>query len=249
MYDPGNLYEYINGMATVYLDYDFRELHVAEYTQGDNESITIDVYRHRTPNHAFGIYSQERFGEAKFLNIGVEGYAAPSVLHFLKGSYYIKIKAFGEEAEREETLISIARAIDAGLEAEAHLPKVLACFPQKNKVDQSEAFIARNFLGHSFLSGAFTAEYSTDEDDFRLFIIEAASIDDCRMMVEKYVEFVKADRDEIEAGKYELNDPYNGPVTLYWKGAVIWGAVDGGEAPVEYLVKVENLLRKNGFLD
>ena len=71
---PKNLYEYINGAADLYLTYDFQELKVAEYQNEKKASVTVDVYRHKTPLYAFGIYSQERLSEANFLDIGAQGY-------------------------------------------------------------------------------------------------------------------------------------------------------------------------------
>ena len=68
------LYEYINGAADLYLMYDFQELKVAEYQNGKKVSVTVDVYRHKTPIHAFGIYSQERLPDANFLDIGAQAY-------------------------------------------------------------------------------------------------------------------------------------------------------------------------------
>jgi hypothetical protein len=249
VYHPGNLYEYINGMATVFLDYDFQELEIAEYKKGETDYLTVDVYRHRTPAHAFGIYSQERLGDGRYLKIGAEGYVVTPVLNFLKGSYYVKIKGFGQAAEREEILIDLAGAVEERLEGDSSLPKLLACFPVENIEDRSESFIARNFLGHSFLSAAFTADYDAGEEAFRLFIIDAPSADACRTMLEKYLAFVNDGRGKIEAGEYDLSDSYNGPVTIVWRENVLWGAVYSGVKPGAYLTEMEDLLRKNGFID
>ena len=71
---PKTLFEYINGGADLYLTYDFQELKVAEYSNEKKASVTIEVYRHKTPTHAFGIYSQERLSDANFLDIGSQGY-------------------------------------------------------------------------------------------------------------------------------------------------------------------------------
>ena len=79
---PKALYEYINGAADLYLMYDFQELKVAEYLNEKKASVIIDVYRHKTPTHAFGIYSQERLSNANFLDIGAQGYIEKNVLNF-----------------------------------------------------------------------------------------------------------------------------------------------------------------------
>jgi hypothetical protein len=73
IYSPANLYDYINGGADLYLKYDFQELKVADYINDQKASVTIEVYRHKTPVHAFGIYSQERLGNANYLEVGAQG--------------------------------------------------------------------------------------------------------------------------------------------------------------------------------
>ncbi|MHB9098605.1 MAG: DUF6599 family protein, partial [Syntrophales bacterium] len=74
IYSRENLYDYIDGAADLYLKYDFQELKVADYENDRKASVTIEVYRHKTPVHAFGIYSQERLGDANYLDIGAQGY-------------------------------------------------------------------------------------------------------------------------------------------------------------------------------
>ena len=86
-FDPNTLYEYINGGADLYLAYDFEELKVAEYQNDKKAAVTVDVYRHRTPTHAFGIYSQERFPGANFIDVGVQGYLEKHALNFLFGKH------------------------------------------------------------------------------------------------------------------------------------------------------------------
>jgi len=73
-YAPDSLYQYINGAAEVYLSYDFRELTVVTYENANEDSITIEIYRHATPNDGFGIYSQEKPRSGSYLKIGAEGY-------------------------------------------------------------------------------------------------------------------------------------------------------------------------------
>jgi hypothetical protein len=69
-----NLYDYIDGAADLYLKLDFQELEVVEYRNEKKAAVTVEVYRHRTPNDAFGIYSQERLADASFLDIEAQGY-------------------------------------------------------------------------------------------------------------------------------------------------------------------------------
>jgi hypothetical protein len=112
-FDPKTLYEYINGAADLYLAYDFEELKAAEYQNDRKANVTVDVYRHKTPNDAFGIYSQERLPSANYNDIGIQGYSEKEILNFFAGTYYVKITGF--KIESDEVLTSFARKIAENL--------------------------------------------------------------------------------------------------------------------------------------
>src|SRR5512141_754220 len=58
VYNPDNLWDLIDGAADVYLEYNFVDLHLCRYQQGDKE-IRVELYKHATREDAFGIYAQE----------------------------------------------------------------------------------------------------------------------------------------------------------------------------------------------
>ena len=71
VYTPENLWDLIDGAAESYLSYDFIDLHLADYEDPDGIVIHAELYRHNTPDDAFGIYSSERNPGYHFLEIGV----------------------------------------------------------------------------------------------------------------------------------------------------------------------------------
>jgi hypothetical protein len=148
---PKTLFEYIDGAADLYITYDFQELKVAEYQNEKKASVTLEVYEHKTPTHAFGIYSQERLPDANFIDIGAQGYIEKNILNFLTGSYYVKINSYNTGAEDREILLTFGRKICGNLGVKGTLPSILFSFPQEGKKKNSEKFINKNFLGYSFL--------------------------------------------------------------------------------------------------
>lgn len=228
-FDPNTLYEYIDGGADLYLAYDFEELKVAEYQNSQKAAVTVDVYRHRTPTHAFGIYSQERFPGANFIDVGVQGYLEKHALNFLLGSTYVKITRYDTEREDPTVLLAFAKAVAGNLGEKGAFPAIVAAFPAQGKVKNSEKFTARKFLGYPFLHSAFSADYEVSGRSFKLFIIEGKDQADCRDMVEKYLEQLgRADKGVAE-GQYALSDAYHGEMELRWKGTRIWGILDLGD--------------------
>ena len=222
-FTPKTLFEYINGAAELYIMYDFQELKVAEYKNEKKASVIVNVYHHETPTQAFGIYSQERLSNVNFLDIGAQGYIEQNILNFLTGPYYVEINSYKTGAEDREILLTFAKKVADNLGEKGSLPSVLSAFPTDGKKINSEKFINKNFLGYSFLHSAFTADYELSGAKFKLFVIEGADGNDCRDMVQKYLQQTKNPEKNIVESRYTIADPYHGEIELHWQGKYIWG--------------------------
>jgi hypothetical protein len=247
-FSPRKLYDYIDGAADLYLTYDFQELKVTEYLNEKKASVTVEIYRHGTPFHAFGIYSQERLGNANFLDVGAQGYSEKNILNFVSGNYYVKINSFHTGSEDEKVLLAFAKEVADHLGGKGALPLILSAFPEEGKKKNSEKFIAQDFLGYSFLHSAFTADYELPGKKFKLYVIEGADREDCGSMIRKYLQQTGDQRKNVAEGRYTLPDPYHGEMDLVWKGRYIWGVLNLGEPSLrsKYLKLFEEGLQKKG---
>jgi len=243
---PKTLYEYINGAADLYLMYDFQELKVAEYQNDKKASITVEVYHHQTPTHAFGIYSQERLPNANFIDIGAQGYIENNVFNFLTGPYYVKISSYNTGSEDREVLLAFSKKVSENLGEKGALPSILTTFPVEGKIKNSEKFIAQNFLGYSFFYSAFTADYELSDKKYKLFIIEGTDKNECKTMIEKYLRSIKSPRNEVVEDRYIFSDPYHGEIELHWQGAYLWGILSLNDSPLrlKYMELFEKGLQK-----
>lgn len=244
-FTPQTLFEYINGAADLYLTYNFIELKVAEYLNEKKASVIVEVYRHQTATHAFGIYSQERLPNSTFLNIGAQGYIEPNGLNFLLGSYYVKISSYRTGAEDQEILTTFAKKVSENLGEEGKLPSILSAFPQEGRKNHSEKFISKNFLGYPFLHSAFTVDYEVSGTKFKLFIIENDP-KACRDMVQKYLEQTGKIEKRIEEGRRRILDPHHGEIHLHWRERYIWGTLNLADLNLRtrYLGLIEKELAK-----
>ena len=242
---PKTLYEYINGAADLYLMYDFEELKVAEYMNEKKASVTVEVYRHKTPVHAFGIYSEERLSNANIVDIGAQGYIEEDVLNFLAGPYYVKMTCYKIESGAQEVLISFAKKVAENLGERGALPSILGSFPSDGKVKNSEKFIAIKFLGYPFLHSAFTADYELPGKKFKLFVIQVDQ-NECRKMVQKYLEQTGKPEKSVAEGRYTLPDPHHGEIDLIWRGTYLWGILNLNDSDLrsKYLKIIEEELTK-----
>jgi hypothetical protein len=222
------LYEYIDGAADLYLTYDFEALKVAEYQNERKSTVTVEVYFHKTPLQAFGIYSQERLPDANFIDVGAQGYVESNALNFLAGPYYVKMSSYNTGAEDRNILLTFAKRMAKGLGEKGSLPPILSSFPEAGKKEHSEKFIAKNFLGYSFLHSAFVADYELSGKRFKLFVMEGDR-EECRRMIQQYLQHIGSPGKEVVEGRYTLPDPYQGEIDLYWKGTTVWGMLNVSE--------------------
>lgn len=220
---PETLYEHINGAAENFLGYAFEQLAVQNYRR-ERMSLSAEIYFHGKPENAFGIYSSEKPLAGNYLAIGAQAYVEEGVLNFVSDAYYVKLNGFGLGPEGEAVLTSLARQIAAAIGGRNALPKVLAVFPAAGRKANSERYILNNFMGHDFLRSAYAADYLVDGKNIQLFVISAEDKDQARAMLEKYAALDRAKPPAgIKPGALTVNDPYNGPMQLFWQGKFICG--------------------------
>lgn len=208
---PGNLYEYINGAAEIYLAYDFKELIVGQYEKDNNAeeaSLSVEIYDMGNEKNSFGIYSAERFSESQFISIGNQGYLEEGTLNFVVGKYYIKLLCFDCGEKSDEILKSFSHRIIERVKDKGRFPPALSHFPQEGLIQNTEKYILRNFMGYSFLHDGYVASYKLKDEEFDCFIIEGRNEDDAQKMLMQYLEKKSnVDIKETSVG-YLLKDRY-----------------------------------------
>ncbi len=188
------------------------DVHIAEYV-ADDVRYKAEVYRHKDATNGFGIYALERSTDYHFIKLGVQGYSEGSLVHFVKGPYYVKVTTYNETDQSGKILMRIAEKIESVLEGSNAVPEFLLAFPAGGKVENAEGFVARNFLGYSFLSNVYTAQYNQNGKEYTLFIIDAGNKDQAGEVLEKM--FSKAtDKENFGPGIHRIEDKYNG--TLFF---------------------------------
>lgn len=224
-FDEETLFERINGGAENFLLFDFKEMLAIEYKKGESY-ISMQIYRHGSPEMAFGVYSAERSPDLNYIPIGTEGYQEGTVLNFLTGGLYVKMESPFEEVEVTDAILALAQKFCANLKAPGKFPALLSCFPVQDKLLQSEQFITTSYLGLSFLNNALITTYTKGEDNYKLFLITGENPGNAKEMLTKYFEFTKQDISTLKEGRLTMNDPYNGTIELQWKGKYISGLIN-----------------------
>jgi len=150
VFNPDNLFDRINGAAPLYIENNFVEMTSLEYQKGD-DYITIQAYRHASPEDAFGMYASERTSGLTFYpTIGGEGQGDGKNLFFFAGDLYVKIRSNTSE-DVNGTLQEIANALAQKIDANASYPATVKAFPTTGMQPYSVAYITANYIGHEFL--------------------------------------------------------------------------------------------------
>jgi hypothetical protein len=225
IFNPDNLFERINGAAPLYIENNFREMTSLEYTQGDNY-ITIQAYRHQTPEDAFGMYASERSPDMDFYpNIGGEAQGDGYGLFFFSGCIYVKMSASDETAPIQQAMLAIARHLAQQIDPQAAYPSAFSALPAQGRIPHTEAYITQNYIGHDFLKPAYTADYTYNDQTLQLFLIDAKTAENAQQMITQYLRFAQQTETPTQ-GKILIHDRYNGDIPLLWNDRYILGAFD-----------------------
>lgn len=240
VYNSGDLWELIDGAADIFLSYNFEDLHIAQYTRKD-QMIRVEIYRHKTTDDAYGIYTAERMPDYPPVQVGTLGYKSQGIVNFLSGPYYVKIMSAGIKEAEESIIAMIASGVARQMNQPDALPDVLALFPAEGKMILSDTYVAQNFLGYSFLHHAFSARYN-QPSDFQLFIIKLSPAE-IQQMIEQYTALMKEDKVSINNGLYIIQDLFNGTVYLKQQQNLLIGVANSKNEEVARTV-IEKVVAK-----
>lgn len=220
VFNPDNLFDRINGAAPLFLENNFREMTSMEYKKG-SDYITIQAYRHASPEDAFGMYAAERSSDLKYLPIGGEAQGDKSTLYFFAGNMYLKIWS-NTSGDVSEELSTIGKALASKIDATADYPGIVRLFPEQGQIPYSATYITSNFIGHEFLRSVYTMKYEKDGQAFQLFVLDGGTPDGVKAVLTQYIAFTKQ-TDELKEGEWLIKDRYNGDIPALWKGRYLIG--------------------------
>ncbi|MFC2076360.1 DUF6599 family protein [candidate division KSB1 bacterium] len=159
-YEPDNLYEYINGRASLYLSYGFLKLAHGEYRDKETGAgIILDIYDMGSLKAGFGIYSAERNPDLAFENLGTQGYFRENTCNLFQDRLYVRIEGENQGDNSTENLRRLARTVAHRLPPQKAWPDEIRLLPQESKLPNSEDYIPSSLLGYKFLGDGFSARY------------------------------------------------------------------------------------------
>jgi hypothetical protein len=230
-YVAENLWEYIDGAAEQFLAYEFDSVAAQDYLSPDGKGLKVEIYRHRSPLMAFGIYTQFRSPDYEFFEIGGECFGDEYSLHFWKGPYFVKINVFEESGELAAAMKDFAGEVAGKIESEGTLPALLTCFPEEGLLEKSIIYVTEGVLGRGTFPPAFIGEYRIDGSAGKLYLFQTNGDDHAREIHDWYAGLIDAGMDErvTPHGTYIAGagtDQYRGRVLIFRYGGRL-GIVTG----------------------
>ena len=226
VYGPENLWEYIDGAADLFVLYGFEELQSATYRTPAGDEVRVEVYRHATAADAYGMYSQERAPENAAVDAGTEGCADAGMLNIVFGRWYLKVSA--PPSVGQDTVMQLARAFDRLFGSPRGLPPEFSVLPADGRVPRSEQYIARDFLGYSFLVRVFLARYGNGEGP-QIFLIRNPSPDAAERVRSALLRVEGSAHTQAGPSTTHIIDPHHGAMDLVVRGSDILGALGYGK--------------------
>jgi len=242
-YKENALYNFLNGGAELYIDYDIAAAANAEYKAG-KAIIGVTVYDMGTSEGAFGKYSLERYPEAEFADIGNDAHKTSSTLDFWKGKYYCRLISFAPSPEAEETMMELGKTIASRIKTAASLPELLSLLPETSKVAKSEKYFRqhlalnnihyvdrKNVLNLNEKTEGAVAQYQFGQSTINGFLIKYPSAQDADSAYASYTIYLGGKGEVDKQGNLTTVKFQNGKLTqVAIKGNYIIGVWEAQDA-------------------
>ncbi|MDZ4859150.1 MAG: DUF6599 family protein [Candidatus Hydrogenedentes bacterium] len=200
-YVPENMYDKINGRSELYMAYDVIGLTFVSFANDTKESDLIDIYLYDmgTAHNAFGVFSVERGGDEKPVELGRAAYRTGADLIFWKGRYYATMLGPRDAENTDALLLSVGNALAARLEDSPEKLWGPGVLPAKNRVETSIQYFLVDALSLDFLRDTFTAVYADGDEKYKVFVSRQTDAATAKVTHEKYVDYLTKYADNVEA--------------------------------------------------
>lgn len=233
-----SLYEYINGGAEIYHQYDFVEVATATYTFNQVE-IIVDIYRFTNSDGAYGLYSFLRPEQEDYLSLGIQGFGSESSRDFVKGEYMVRVIGYDSSDDTKTAVDALAASFAQSIPGTDKKPSMYTNLPAEMIISGTDKYIIESFMGHTFLTQVYSQNYDLNGEILQLFISTNP--------VEKFTNWREAiqtlgteiSTDEKinlpENNSFVYQDGFYGNIVVGTAGDYLIGAIDYKPEQIEFI--------------
>ena len=252
--DKETLFEHINGEAELFFPYGFDLLATATYVNKSDPEVWLvaDIYRMATFLDAFGIYANYRRASSTGMDMGAEGFLAPSQVMFYQDRYFVRLQVTGATSLKADVFLACGRAISDKLPRRSGRPAELDLLYLPDLVPGTERYIPKSLLGYAFFHRGLIADAVSDGKSMQIFAVLEDSPEAAGATLEKYRAYLKGEgrnpRETVTARGLALmaDDPLYGSVLAEVSGRYVIGAVRVQDVPTAKRMVEQMQLRLGG---
>jgi len=190
-YGPDDLYEKINGKASLYHDSGFRRLFTRRFAHSDNPDLWAELYVYdmETVKNAFSVFSLQRRPDTDILPPfePLFGYATENAVYFVKGHYYVEFIGSAESPELIKGLTGAAAKIETDLPVDqATEIQEFGLFVPENMIPGSIKLSLTNAFGCAQMTDTFSARYKLGDQTVTAFLSRRADSSDAKQVAQGY---------------------------------------------------------------
>jgi len=199
-YVPENLYEKIDGKATLYIESGFVKLSTQRFVSQNDDTLWFELFLFdmAAPKNAFSVYSVQKRPDVEAFPAMQFAYSAGNALYFVHDKYYVELVGSSESADLLKAMSDLAdkltpapvfRQENAGVGKVTEIPE-LTLFPQENLVPGSAKLYLSDVFGFDGLSDTFVCQYRAGDESITAFLSKRPSPQDARTVTESYYNFL-----------------------------------------------------------
>jgi len=194
-YGPDDLYEKINGKASLYLDSNFRRLSARRFASIDSPELWAELYIYDmgTARNAFAVFSLQRRPDTLdlFHFDPSFAYRTENAVYFTTGPYYVEFVGSSESPQLTNALVAAAPGIEKALPLDepARIDE-LGLLEAENMLPGSIKLNLSNAFGFSGLTDTFSARYNIGGQTITAFVSRRTDSRDARTVAKSYHSFL-----------------------------------------------------------
>jgi hypothetical protein len=175
-FNPGNLYEKIDGKADLYLNNGFLSMQTRKYSKGTDEGKWVEVYLYEmaTTENAFAVYSMQQRSESEPVWWAQFGYSTPDGLYLMAGKYYIEVLFSAEDKTLLENTSEVMKYLTESISSGKMEIPYMNLFPKENLQPRTFRYISADAFG-SELKNVFAAEYKINNNIITAYMCKDSS--------------------------------------------------------------------------
>jgi hypothetical protein len=214
VYMGEELFDYMDGGAELYLEFNFKQVAIQEYIYNKSSSLMIEIYQMDSPKNAYGIYSFDTRGEHPIIGQGAT--YSSGLLKFWKGPFFCRILSLDRGEKMRSLIFVIGEKIAAKIPTEGTKSQLLTYVPRENIIPESIHYFHqrvtlnnfyylsdKNILNLNEATEGVFFEYQHQEKPVKVILIGYPRIKDSLAAFQDFINSYLQDKDFKNLGSIE----------------------------------------------